>query len=40
VVDIVGTNANARFLEELRERLANSGRYGKLPTFNYLGKLL
>jgi len=40
VVDITGTSPSSRSLEELRERLANSGRYGKLPTFNYLGKLL
>ena len=40
VVDITGASPSTRTLEELRERLANSGRYGKLPTFNYLGKLL
>ncbi len=40
VVDITGMAPSSRTLEELRERLANSGRYGKLPTFNYLGKLL
>lgn len=40
VVDITGSTLSSRTLEELRERLANSGRYGKLPTFNYLGKLL
>ena len=40
VVDITGTAPSTRSLDELRERLANSGRYGKLPTFNYLGKLL
>jgi len=40
VVDISGDNISGRNLQELQERLANSGRYGKLSTFNYLGKLL
>ncbi len=40
VVDISGDNISERNLQELQERLANTGRYGKLSTFNYLGKLL
>lgn len=40
VVDIAGGNISGRNLQELQERLANTGRYGKLSTFNYLGKLL
>ncbi len=40
VVDISGDTLSGRNLQELQERLANSGRYGKLSTFNYLGKLL
>jgi putative protease len=40
VVDISGDSTSGRNLQELQERLANSGRYGKLSTFNYLGKLL
>lgn len=38
VVDSCGCTKK-RELEELSERLAGTGRYGKLPTFNYLGKL-
>ncbi|MCP4340313.1 MAG: U32 family peptidase [Desulfobulbaceae bacterium] len=39
VVDITGGTSSKRELQELDERLHNTGRYGKLPTFNYLGKL-
>ena len=38
VVDICGQDSK-RGLEELGDRLANNGRYSKLPTFNYLGVL-
>lgn len=39
VVDVSEGLATTRNLQELQERLTNSGRYGKLPTFNYMGKL-
>ncbi len=39
VVDISGGTISGRNLQELQDRLANTGRYGKLSTFNYLGKL-
>lgn len=39
VVDISGGSTSKRELEELEERLAVSGRYSKLSTFNYLGNL-
>ena len=39
VVDISGGTNSKRELQELEERLHNTGRYGKLSTFNYLGKL-
>jgi putative protease len=39
VVDISGGTNSKRELLELEDRLHNSGRYGKLSTFNYLGKL-
>jgi putative protease len=39
VVDVSGGTNSKRELEELDDRLHNSGRYGKLSTFNYLGKL-
>ncbi len=39
VVDITSGTTGKRELLELKERLVNSGRYGKLSTFNYLGKL-
>lgn len=40
VIDVSGGRDSKKNLQELQERLANSGRYGKLPTFNYLGTLL
>jgi putative protease len=39
VVDISGGSESKRELLELNDRLFNTGRYGKLSTFNYLGKL-
>lgn len=39
VVDVGEGLSTTRHLQELQERLTNTGRYGKLPTFNYLGKL-
>jgi putative protease len=39
VVDISGGRVSGRNLQELQDRLANTGRYGKLSTFNYLGRL-
>ncbi len=39
VVDISGGTNSKRELQELDDRLHNTGRYGKLSTFNYLGKL-
>lgn len=39
VVDLGNANVSKKELEELPDRLAGQGRYGKLSTFNYLGKL-
>ncbi len=39
VVDVSGGTNSKRELQELDDRLYNTGRYGKLSTFNYLGKL-
>ncbi len=39
VVDVSGGLSVSRHLQELQERLSGAGRYGKLPTFNYLGRL-
>lgn len=39
VVDISSGPTGKRELLELKERLVNSGKYGKLSTFNYFGKL-
>ena len=39
VVDVSEGMSTTKHLQELQERLVNSGRYRKLPTFNYLGKL-
>ncbi len=39
VVDITGGTTSKRDLLTLKERMDNSGKYGKLSTFNYLGKL-
>lgn len=39
VVDISGGTNSKRELQDLADRLHNTGRYSKLSTFNYLGKL-
>ena len=39
VVDVSGGRFNKKEQQELKERLAGSGRYSKLSTFNYFGKL-
>jgi U32 family peptidase len=39
VVDITGLDTNKKELQELADRIAEKGRFAKLPTFNYLGKL-
>ena len=39
VVDISGEPMGGRSVQELHERLIGSGRYAKMSTFNYLGKL-
>jgi putative protease len=39
VVDISGLQMDGKSLQELQDRLTGTGRYGKLPTFNYLGTL-
>lgn len=39
VVDISGGTNTKRELADLADRLRNTGRYGKLSTFNYLGRL-
>ena len=39
VVDVSGGTNSKRELEDLDDRLRNTGRYGKLSTFNYLGRL-
>lgn len=39
VVDISGGVNSKRELQELFDRLQNTGRYGKLSTFNFLGNL-
>ncbi len=39
IVDLSHQRVGEREMQEIYERLGNTGRYGKLPTFNYLGKL-
>jgi putative protease len=39
VVDITGSKTGKKDILELKERLMNSGKYSKLSTFNYFGKL-
>ncbi len=39
IVDLTGLSCGKRELVELDERIRGKGRYGKLPTFNYLGKI-
>lgn len=40
VVDLSGRQFVKRELEELAGRLSGKGKFSKLPTFNYLGKLI
>lgn len=39
VIDLSNIQLGRKELEELGERLKGTGKYSKLPTFNYLGKL-
>jgi len=39
VIDLSNMNMGKKEMEELTERLSCSGKYSKLPTFNYLGTL-
>jgi len=39
VIDISNLNAGKKQLEELAGRISGSGKFSKLPTFNYLGTL-
>ncbi len=39
VVDVSGGRFNKKEQQELKERLTGSGRYSKLSTFNYFGRL-
>ena len=39
VIDLSNMNMGKKEMEELTERLSGSGKYSKLPTFNYLGTL-
>ncbi len=39
VIDMSNIPAGKKEMEELEGRLSGKGRYSKLPTFNYLGKL-
>jgi U32 family peptidase len=39
VVDLSYMSGSEREMNELGARISNNGKYGKLPTFNYLGKL-
>jgi U32 family peptidase len=39
VVDISGLTMDRKGLQELADRMADKGRFTRLPTFNYLGKL-
>ncbi|MBL4902570.1 MAG: U32 family peptidase [Desulfocapsa sp.] len=39
VIDLSNMNMGKKEMEELSERLSCSGKYSKLPTFNYLGTL-
>ncbi len=39
VVDISGGTCSKRELQDLDDRIHNTGRYSKLSTFNYMGKL-
>jgi putative protease len=39
VIDLSNIHMGKKEMEELTERLSGSGKYSKLPTFNYLGTL-
>ncbi|AGF79451.1 collagenase-like protease [Desulfocapsa sulfexigens DSM 10523] len=39
VIDLSNMQINKKEMEELAERLKGTGKYSKLPTFNYLGTL-
>lgn len=39
VIDMVGSHVSKKEMQEIIERLQNSGRFAKLSTFNYLGSL-
>lgn len=39
VIDLSNLNTGKKEMEELTERLQGTGKYSKLPTFNYLGTL-
>ncbi len=39
IIDLSNIHPGKKELEELSERLSGSGKYSKLPTFNYLGSL-
>ena len=39
VIDLSNIHMGKKEMEELEERLSGSGKYSKLPTFNYLGTL-
>jgi putative protease len=39
VIDATSLRTGEKEMREVAERLSATGKYGKLPTFNYLGKL-
>ncbi|MEE4243591.1 MAG: peptidase U32 family protein [Desulfopila sp.] len=39
IVDLAHMSGSEKEMSELGARISNNGKYGKLPTFNYLGKL-
>ena len=39
VIDLSNMQTGKKDMEELGERLNTTGKYSKLPTFNYLGTL-
>lgn len=40
IIDLLGCGCSIKELEEINNRMIRKGRLGKLPTFNYLGKLV
>ncbi len=40
IIDLSHLKPGERELREMYERIGDTGKYGKLPTFNYLGKLI